>query len=277
MSPRCIVPLCVQDCGTAATQPRVRSRRRNAYTATTNGWTHNGRERLLVALQGDLRWESIYYVTSFGGSGLTWQLTRSAEKLVGGMALTIQNPMSSLVFLAGTGVLTVNDPVWANNDWVLWDTPGAAVVPADLAIATLTCSGAITGAALTGAAIVGDSLSVTGRMDCDGASHIGGALGYSGALTVSGHTSAATVNATGAISAGELRAGGGLDRLGHRDVAGLGYYQLGREGGHNAIMDLLNSGNSTSIRLDCAQAMAQKTGSTAWVGISETPKSRTRL
>jgi hypothetical protein len=62
-------------------------------TATNNGELNVGRtmavgERLLVALQGDLRWGGIYFVTSVGGSGLTWQLTRTAETLVGGMALT---------------------------------------------------------------------------------------------------------------------------------------------------------------------------------------------
>jgi hypothetical protein len=51
-------------------------------TATTR--TISVGERLLVALQGDLRWGGIYYVTSVGGLGLTWQLTRSAETLVGG-------------------------------------------------------------------------------------------------------------------------------------------------------------------------------------------------
>jgi hypothetical protein len=189
-------------------------------------------DRLLVAQQADTRENGVYLVSDLGSNSTPYVLTRAPETLVGGMALTIQQPISALVFLEESGTLTVDDPALANNDWVVLATPGATVVPANLSIATLTCSGAASCAALDTAAITGDSLSVTGVMDCGGASTIGGALTASAAVNVTGLLTAGTVAASRIDCSGDLTGGHvyGTSGGSAADIR-LGWYDAARQTG----------------------------------------------
>jgi hypothetical protein len=94
-------------------------------------------------------------------------------------------------------------------------------------------------------------------------------LTINGTCDATGHVTAASLGCSGAVAAGEMQPAGGIDRLGHRDVAGFAYYQLGREGGRDAILDMHNAAGAVAVRLDCAQDLAQKTGSASWVGVSD--------
>jgi hypothetical protein len=352
--------------------------------ALSIGQTIVAGDRILVTLQADGRENGIYIVTALGDNFSSWLLTRSAETLVGGMALTIQHPIAAIIFLAGHGIRTTNNVDPALNELVTWVTPGAAVVPDNLTVTTLdatgridcaalkcdaitcdsvTSSGAVSGSSITapnitalsdalaalssnpsfatlatsGTMSCGGALDVTGRGDIVGAVSVGGITelkattiltnptgaggqlflrrtsdnanaitlseggittrkvqyynsaldtigatidgadgsGTFGKLTVNGvcnatgHVTAPSLGCSGAVAAGELQPAGGIDRLGHRDVGGFSYYQLGREGGRDAILDMHNAAGAVAVRLDCAQALAQKTGSPEWVGVSD--------
>jgi hypothetical protein len=189
-------------------------------------------DRLLVAQQADTRENGVYIVTALGSNSTPYVLTRAEESLVGGMALTVQQPISALVFLEGSTPLTVDDPVLANNDWVVFATPGAAVVPANLSIATLTCSGAASTAALDADAITGDSLNVTGVMNCGGASTVGGALTASAALNVTGLLTGGTISGSRVDCSGDLTGGHVYSASGGTaaDIR-IGFYDAARQTG----------------------------------------------
>jgi hypothetical protein len=223
--------------GAALEQSPSYSPAAGTLTATVNGALSVGHamavaDRLLVAVQGDTRQNGIYIVSSLGGAGSMWLLTRSTETLVGGMALSVEYPISALVFLTGSGQLVIDAPVLADNDWVVWATPGAAVVPSDLSIATLTCSGAASTAALDAAAITGDSLNVTGVMNCGGASTVGGAITASAAMNVTGLLTTATIAATRVDCAGDLTGGHVYSASGGSpaDIR-MGWWDAGRQSG----------------------------------------------
>jgi hypothetical protein len=111
------------------------------------------------------------------------------------------------VFLEGVGALTVDDADPNNNAAVVWATPGAAVVPANLSIATLTCSGAASTAALTCDAITCDSVNASGVIGCVGAFNCGGALTASAAVNVTGLLTTATISASRVDCANDLTGG----------------------------------------------------------------------
>jgi hypothetical protein len=51
-------------------------------------------DRLLVAQQADTRENGVYIVSALGSNSTPYVVTRAPETLVGGMALTVQNPIS---------------------------------------------------------------------------------------------------------------------------------------------------------------------------------------